>query len=86
MIDKSPIAFLYAIFNVISTIYKDSYLSTFIKYYVCDEQRLKLSFKENNKRFCKFLYNVPNKKSKKKIVKKLFLVLEWYDRFYADLM
>lgn len=40
MIEKSSIAFLHAIFNVISTIYKDSYFSTYTKCYVRDEQRL----------------------------------------------
>lgn len=86
VIEKSPKAFPYVIFNVISTIYKDSYLSTYTKCHVCDELRLELSvLKKIIKDFVNFYMTFQTWKAKK-IVKKLFLVLECYNRFYADLM
>lgn len=86
MIEKSPIDFLYAIFNVISTIYKDSYISIYTKCYVCDELRLELRvLKKIIKDFVNFNIIFQTWKAKA-IVKKLFLVLECYNRFYADLM
>lgn len=86
MIEKSPIAFLYAIFNVISTIYKDSYISIYTKCYLCDELRLELRvLKKIIKDFVNFNIIFQTWKAKNNC-QKIVLGVRMLQRFYADLM